>query len=67
MSDKNFKVKLESLWVIGHRQDVSNIAKSLRPVSRIGLTKDYKVMYIDDIDVQNFYKENLTKFKIDWR
>jgi hypothetical protein len=64
---KNFKVKLESLWVIGHRQDVSNIPKSLRPVSRIGLTKNYEVMYIDDPSVQNFYKENLTKFKIDWR
>jgi len=64
---RNFKVKLESLWVIGHRQDVSDIPNSRRPVSRIGLTKNYEVMYIDDPSVQNFYKENLTKFKIDWR
>ncbi len=64
---KNFKVKLESLWVIGHRQDVKDIPTVNRPTSRVGLTKDYKLMLMDDLDVKEFYKVNLKNYKIDWR
>ena len=64
---RNFKVKLESLWVIGHRQDVTNIPNRSRPVSRLGLNKNFEIMYMDDIHVQNFFKQNLEDYKIDWR
>lgn len=63
---KNFKIKLESLWMIGHQQDVSRLEYNKRPVSRVGLNKDFKLMYIDDLSVQNFYSTNLQKYKIDW-
>lgn len=64
---KNFKIKLESLWVIGHQQDVSNISKNIRPVERVGLTKNFELMYISDPHVQDFYRHNLQNYKIDWR
>ncbi len=64
---KNFKVKLESLWVIGHRQDVTNVPNDRRPVSRLGLNKNFEILYMDDVSVQNFFKHNLENYKIDWR
>lgn len=63
---KNFKVKIESLWIIGHQQNVSDIPQNLRPVSRVGLTKDFEMLYIDDPAVQDFYRHNLQNYKIDW-
>jgi hypothetical protein len=63
---KNFKIKLESLWVIGHQQDVSKLEHDKRPVCRVGLTKDYQLMYIDDPEVQDFFRMNLQNYKIDW-
>ena len=63
---KNFKVKLESLWIVGHQQNVDNIPNNLRPVSRVGLTKDFEMLYIDDENVQNFFKHHLQNYKINW-
>lgn len=63
---RNFKVKIESLWNIGLTQDVSNIENSRRPVSRVGLTKDWEILSIDDPAVQNYYRHHLQNYKIDW-
>jgi len=61
-----FKIKLESLWTIGIQQDVSKIGKDIRPVARVGLTKDYEMLYISDPAVQDFYRHHLQNYKIDW-
>jgi hypothetical protein len=63
---KNFKIKLESLWSVAQVQDVSKIAIDKRPVARVGLTSDYKLLYINNKDVQDFYKHHLMNYKIDW-
>lgn len=63
---RNFKIKLESLWTIGIQQDVSKIDASHRPVSRVALTKDFQMHYIEDPSVQEFYRHHLGNYKIDW-
>lgn len=63
---RSFKIKLESLWTIAQQQDVSKMELDRRPVSRVGLTKDYQMMYITDPDVENFYRHHLQNYKIDW-
>lgn len=62
----HFKTKLESLWNITIRQDLSSVPMDLRPAARYGLTKDFEMMYITDPAVQNFYKHHLQNYKIDW-
>jgi hypothetical protein len=64
---KNFKVKIESLWIIGHQQDVTAVPTNVRPSARVGLDKNYNLLYIDDPAVREFYKQNLLNYKIDWR
>lgn len=63
---KNFKIKLESLWNIGVQQDLSKLEFKHRPVSRVALTTDFVMHYIDDVDVQEFYRHHLGNYKIDW-
>lgn len=63
---KTFKLKLESLWNIAIHQDVSKIPNDRRPVYRAGLTKDYQMLYMQDKDVQDFYRYHLQNYKIDW-
>lgn len=63
---RSFKIKLESLWNVGSFQKVDHIEKDRRPVARVGLTKDWQMLYIDDPAVQDFYKHHLSNYKIDW-
>jgi len=63
---KNFKVKIESLWSIGMTQSASTIENNRRPVARVGITKDWKILYMDDPGVQDYYKHHLQNYKIDW-
>lgn len=63
---KNFKIKLESMWVIAHQQNVKNLPNDTRPVARVGLTEDYEMLYLSNKNVQNFFKQNLQNYKIDW-
>lgn len=63
---KNFKIKLESLWTIGIQQDLTKIEVAQRPVSRVALTKDWNMHYIEDSSVQEFYRHHLGNYKIDW-
>lgn len=63
---KNFKIKLESLWNIGVQQDLSKLDYKHRPVSRVALDKNFEMHYIDDIDVQEYYRHHLSNYKIDW-
>ena len=60
---RNFKVKIESLWNIATTQSIIN---DCRPNSRVGLTKDWKILLIDDPEVQQYYKYHLENYKIDW-
>ena len=63
---RNFKIKLESLWTVGYQQQVEHIPNDRRPVARVGLTKNYEMLYISDPAVQNFYLHHLQNYKIDW-
>jgi len=63
---RDYKIKLESMWVIAHQQKVTHLTKSTRPVERVGLTKDYKMMYINDSETQEFYKYHLQNYTIEW-
>jgi hypothetical protein len=60
---RNFKVKIESLWNIATTQSVVD---GYHPNSRVGLTKDWKILSIDDPAVQNYYRHHLQNYKIDW-
>jgi hypothetical protein len=64
---RTFKIKLESFWNVGMHQDVSKIQQDRRPVARVGLTKNYEMLYINDPGVQDFYRYHLQNYKIDWR
>ena len=63
---KNYKIKLESMWVIAHQQKVTHLDKNTRPVERVMLTKDYEMLYINNPSVQSFYKYHLQNYSIDW-
>jgi hypothetical protein len=63
---RDFKIKLESLGYVVSKQSVSSMATNLRPMARVGLTTDYQMLYIDDPAVQEFYKQHLQNYKIDW-
>ena len=63
---RNFKIKLESLWTIGIQQDLSQVSVDRRPVSRVALTTDFQMHYIEDASVQEFYRHHLGNYKIDW-
>lgn len=60
---RNFKVKIESLWNIATTQSIIN---DCHPNSRVGITKDWKILLIDDPAVQHYYKYHLENYKIDW-
>ena len=60
---RNFKVKIESLWNIATTQSVID---GQLPNSRVGITKDWKILSIEDSEVQNFYRYHLQNYKIDW-
>jgi hypothetical protein len=59
---KNFKLKLESLFLIVNKQQV----KSNHPASRIFMTDQFKMITIDDKEGQQFLRSSLTNYKIDW-
>lgn len=63
---RNFKIKIDSLNFITINQDVSKVPLGMRPVDRTGLTGDYEMMYLGDPLVQNFLRERITKYQIDW-
>jgi hypothetical protein len=63
---KNFKIKLESLYSIVNKQDISNLNRSNIPSTRIGLTSDFQMLSVHDNEVKNFFKHHLLNYKIDW-
>ena len=63
---RNFKIKLESMGMLTLYQDISKIEKGHAPVYRVGLTKDYEMLYANDPGVKEFYKHHLSNYKIDW-
>jgi len=63
---RDYKIKIESMWVIAHQQKVTHLDKNIRPIERVMLTKDYEMKYINDLEVQNFYKHHLQNYRINW-
>lgn len=63
---KNFKIKLESMWVIARQQNIQHLTFDRQPAARAALTKDYEMLYLSDDNVQNFFKHHLQNYKIDW-
>ncbi len=62
----NFKTKIESLWYIASSQDVSDLSRDKRPVARIGLTKDYDMIYTNTDGAYDYFRHHLLNYKIDW-
>jgi hypothetical protein len=63
----NFKLKLGSLGPnVMYQQDVSNLPDRLKPNARFGIDKDYNLLSIDDIDVQNYIRHHMSQFERDW-
>lgn len=63
---RNFKIKIDSLNFVTINQDVSKVPPGMRPVDRTGLTGDYEMMYLADPVVQDFFRDRITKYQIDW-
>ena len=59
---KNFKLKLESLFLIVNKQNIKNN----HPASRIFMTDQFKMITIDDNEGQEFLRSSLTNYKIVW-
>jgi len=59
---KNFKLKLESLFLIVNKQNIKNN----HPASLIFMTDQFKMITIDDNEGQEFLRSSLTNYKIDW-
>ena len=70
--DKNdwyfyFKLKLASLGsTVVYNQKVDHLPKNRRPNARFGLDSNYNTLYIDEPDVQEFIRVNMSKFEKDW-
>lgn len=63
---RNFKIKIESMWALALYQDISKVEIGHIPACRVGLTKDYKMLYANDPGVKEFYQHHLANYKIDW-
>ena len=70
--DKNewyygFKLKIPSLgFQVAFNQKVDDIPLSNRPNARFGLDENYNVLSIDDKDVQEFIKNSMSTYEMDW-
>jgi hypothetical protein len=63
---RSFKLKLESMASNVAHQEVDSNLPNGRPSARFGVTKDYRLLSIDDGDVQDYIRHHLDNFKITW-
>jgi hypothetical protein len=64
---KFFKIKLESLYLVVNQQPrLLDLEASKRPNFRAGLTKNYKMLYLQDQETQDFFKHHLANYQQDW-
>jgi hypothetical protein len=63
---KNFKTKLESMWTIGNPQPVAHLDYNRRPNARIALTKDYEMIYNNDVGAKEYFLHHISNYKINW-
>lgn len=70
--DKNpwyyhFKLKIENVGLLYNKQDVDNIAVAERPNARFGVTDNFEILSIDEPLTQEYIKQSLSTYKIDWQ
>ena len=63
---KHFKLKFLSLSSIAGTQPVDHLDPTRYPAKRVGVTKDFEMLYLDDPGVKEFFLTNLQNYKIDW-
>lgn len=63
---RNFKIKIESMWALTLYQDITKVEIGRIPACRVGLTKNYEMLYANDPGVKDFYRTHLSNYKIDW-
>ena len=63
---RSFKLKLESMALNVVRQDIQLDSSMGRPTSRFGITKDYKLITLEQPDVQEYIRHHLNNFQITW-
>ena len=59
------KLKLESMGQNSVRQTVDTTVFPA-PMHRFGITTDYEVLDVLDVNVQNYIKHHLSNFKVTW-
>lgn len=70
--DKNdwyrmYKIKLESLFNLTNQQPgMLSLEREKHPSFRVGLTKDYEMMYLHDPATQDYFKHHLATYQKDW-
>ena len=62
---RDFKLKLESMGQNSVRQKVDTTVYP-KPMHRFGITTDYKMLDVLDVNVQDYIKHHLSKFEITW-
>lgn len=61
---KFFKLKTESLQSIVNKQDFTK--SKILPQARIGFTTDYEPLSVDDPTTQEYFRQAILNYKIDW-
>lgn len=62
---RDFKLKLESMGQNSVRQTVDTTVFPA-PMHRFGITTDYKVLDVLDVNVQDYIKHHLSNFEVTW-
>jgi hypothetical protein len=63
----HFKLKIENVGLLYNKQDVDNIAVAERPNARFGVTDNFEILSIDEPLTQEYIKQSLSTYKIDWQ
>lgn len=61
-----FKLKLESLALNTFGQSVDANSVIYKPSQRFGVDKNWRMLNIDDVSVQEYIQHHLANYKIDW-
>lgn len=62
-----FKLKIENVGLLFSKQQVAGLAVSERPNARFGVTDNFEVLSIDSTSTQDYIKQSLSNYTIDWQ
>jgi hypothetical protein len=70
--DKNpwyrfFKLKIENVGLMFNKQRIEHLPIGERPNARFGVTDKYELLLIDDKSTQDYIRQSLHDYNIDWQ